>query len=208
MQIIISSFEVIAGCGAAKPTQHSLQTISSHFRCLKDAINRQIKVVSRSLGETDSNENGIAISMLRFVDQELRQQKHDQKFITMDQHIWRPQRGLPDSCVSILRAWQFEYFLHPLQIKECWKGVGPTVLKAMDGYGSEVSEHLCLKLKDIFQEVYETNRKSKFESAGIWYEHRLIDDMVTYALKSDGDYVWACKNYVGDVNFLHKVVLW
>ncbi|MFS8010009.1 putative isocitrate dehydrogenase (NADP(+)) [Helianthus anomalus] len=53
--------------------------------------------------------------------------------------------------------------------------------------------------EDIFQEVYETNWKSKFEAAGIWYEYRLIDDIVAYALKSDGGYVWACKNYDGDV---------
>ncbi|OEL28403.1 hypothetical protein BAE44_0010579 [Dichanthelium oligosanthes] len=53
--------------------------------------------------------------------------------------------------------------------------------------------------KDIFQEVYEADWKSKFEAAGIWYEHRLIDDMVAYALKSEGGYVWACKNYDGDV---------
>ena len=41
--------------------------------------------------------------------------------------------------------------------------------------------------------------KAKFEAAGIWYEHRLIDDMVAYALKSEGGFVWACKNYDGDV---------
>ena len=41
--------------------------------------------------------------------------------------------------------------------------------------------------------------KSKFESQGLWYEHRLIDDMVAYALKSGGGFVWACKNYDGDV---------
>jgi isocitrate dehydrogenase len=41
--------------------------------------------------------------------------------------------------------------------------------------------------------------KTKFESQGLWYEHRLIDDMVAYALKSDGGFVWACKNYDGDV---------
>ncbi|GJR58577.1 isocitrate dehydrogenase [NADP] [Tanacetum coccineum] len=63
-----------------------------------------------------------------------------------------------------------------------------TILKKYDG-----------RFKDIFQEVYESNWKSKFEAAGIWYEHRLIDDMVAYALKSDGGYVWACKNYDGDV---------
>ncbi|XP_051133982.1 isocitrate dehydrogenase [NADP]-like [Andrographis paniculata] len=63
-----------------------------------------------------------------------------------------------------------------------------TILKQYDG-----------RFKDIFQEVYEREWKSKFEAAGIWYEHRLIDDMVAYALKSDGGYVWACKNYDGDV---------
>ena len=41
--------------------------------------------------------------------------------------------------------------------------------------------------------------KSKFEAQGLWYEHRLIDDMVAYALKSEGGFVWACKNYDGDV---------
>ncbi|KAJ8626689.1 hypothetical protein MRB53_019996 [Persea americana] len=55
------------------------------------------------------------------------------------------------------------------------------------------------KLKmDIFQEVYEAKWKSKFEATGIWYEHRLIDDMVAYALKGEGGYVWVCKNYDGD----------
>ncbi|XP_010669953.2 isocitrate dehydrogenase [NADP] [Beta vulgaris subsp. vulgaris] len=63
-----------------------------------------------------------------------------------------------------------------------------TILKKYDG-----------RFKDIFQEVYESKWKSKFEEAGIWYEHRLIDDMVAYALKSEGAYVWACKNYDGDV---------
>ncbi|KAK1432751.1 hypothetical protein QVD17_09650 [Tagetes erecta] len=63
-----------------------------------------------------------------------------------------------------------------------------TILKKYDG-----------RFKDIFQEVYEENWKEKFEQHSIWYEHRLIDDMVAYALKSDGGYVWACKNYDGDV---------
>ncbi|KAL6553304.1 hypothetical protein OROGR_007146 [Orobanche gracilis] len=63
-----------------------------------------------------------------------------------------------------------------------------TILKKYDG-----------RFKDIFQEVYEREFRSKFMAAGIWYEHRLIDDMVAYALKSEGGYVWACKNYDGDV---------
>ncbi|CAJ1958291.1 unnamed protein product [Sphenostylis stenocarpa] len=63
-----------------------------------------------------------------------------------------------------------------------------TILKKYDG-----------RFKDIFQEVFEAQWSHKFKAAGIWYEHRLIDDMVAYALKSDGGYVWACKNYDGDV---------
>ncbi len=63
-----------------------------------------------------------------------------------------------------------------------------TILKAYDG-----------RFKDIFEEVFEAEFKEKFEEAGIWYEHRLIDDMVASALKWSGGYVWACKNYDGDV---------
>jgi isocitrate dehydrogenase len=63
-----------------------------------------------------------------------------------------------------------------------------TILKKYDG-----------RFKDIFQEIYEREYRAKYESAGIWYEHRLIDDMVAQALKSEGGFVWACKNYDGDV---------
>jgi isocitrate dehydrogenase len=63
-----------------------------------------------------------------------------------------------------------------------------TILKAYDG-----------QFKDIFNEVFETEFKSEFEAAGITYEHRLIDDMVAAAMKWEGGYVWACKNYDGDV---------
>jgi isocitrate dehydrogenase len=63
-----------------------------------------------------------------------------------------------------------------------------TILKAYDG-----------RFKDLFAEVYETEFKDQFEAAGITYEHRLIDDMVAAAMKWEGGYVWACKNYDGDV---------
>jgi len=63
-----------------------------------------------------------------------------------------------------------------------------TILKAYDG-----------RFKDLFQEVYENEYKETFERAGLTYEHRLIDDMVAAALKWEGGYVWACKNYDGDV---------
>ncbi|MFE9242536.1 NADP-dependent isocitrate dehydrogenase [Nocardiopsis sp. NPDC006938] len=63
-----------------------------------------------------------------------------------------------------------------------------TILKAYDGM-----------FKDVFEEVFENEFKEKFAAAGITYEHRLIDDMVAAALKWEGGYVWACKNYDGDV---------
>ena len=63
-----------------------------------------------------------------------------------------------------------------------------TILKAYDG-----------RFKDIFQEIYEAEFKAAFDAAGIWYEHRLIDDMVAMSLRMDGGYVWACKNFDGDV---------
>ncbi|CAN0910525.1 BEL1-like homeodomain protein 6 [Linum grandiflorum] len=116
MQIVVSSFDVIAGCGAAKPyTALALQTISRHFRCLRDAINGQIRSVRKSLGEQETSENskGVAITRLRYVDQQLRQQRALQQLGMMQQHTWRPQRGLPENSVSILRAWLFEHFLHP-----------------------------------------------------------------------------------------------
>ncbi|GMI88151.1 BEL1-like homeodomain 6 [Hibiscus trionum] len=116
MQIVVSSFDVVAGCGAAKPyTALALQTISRHFRCLRDAINGQIQATRTSLGEQDTSENSkdMKITRLRYVDQQLRQQRALQQLGMTQQHAWRPQRGLPESSVSVLRAWLFEHFLHP-----------------------------------------------------------------------------------------------
>lgn len=116
MQIVVSSFDVIAGDGAAKPyTALALRTISRHFRCLRDAICDHIRASRNSLGEQDASENSkaIGISRLRFVDQHIRQQRALQQLGMMQQHAWRPQRGLPESSVSVLRAWLFEHFLHP-----------------------------------------------------------------------------------------------
>ena len=70
----------------------------------------------------------------------------------------------------------------------CYLSTKNTIMKAYDG-----------QFKDLFEEVYVNEFKEKFEEAKIWYEHRLIDDMVASALKWSGGYVWACKNYDGDV---------
>ena len=63
-----------------------------------------------------------------------------------------------------------------------------TILKAYDG-----------RFKDLFQEIFDAEFKAKFEKAGLFYEHRLIDDMVAQALRDNGNFIWACKNYDGDV---------
>ena len=63
-----------------------------------------------------------------------------------------------------------------------------TILKKYDG-----------RFKDAFERIYNKQYKTDFENKKIWYEHRLIDDMVAYMVKSEGGYVWACKNYDGDV---------
>ena len=70
----------------------------------------------------------------------------------------------------------------------CYLSTKNTILKAYDG-----------RFKDIFQEIYEAEFKDEYEKNKIWYEHRLIDDMVAASLKWSGGYVWACKNYDGDV---------
>jgi len=63
-----------------------------------------------------------------------------------------------------------------------------TILKKYDG-----------RFKDIFEAIYQSTYRKEFESRKLWYEHRLIDDMVAYCIKSSGAFVWACKNYDGDV---------
>ncbi|MEN9946687.1 MAG: hypothetical protein RLZZ293_1073 [Pseudomonadota bacterium] len=87
-------------------------------------------------------------------------------------------RGFAKSCFNMALAKKWPLYLSTKN----------TILKKYDG-----------RFKDIFQEIYETEFKAKFATAGISYEHRLIDDMVASALKWNGNFVWACKNYDGDV---------
>ncbi|PBQ33100.1 isocitrate dehydrogenase (NADP(+)) [Sphingobacteriaceae bacterium] len=87
-------------------------------------------------------------------------------------------RGFAHSCFNVALTKKWPLYLSTKN----------TILKKYDG-----------RFKDIFEEVYQAEYKSKFEAAGIVYEHRLIDDMVASALKWNGNFVWACKNYDGDV---------
>src|SRR5919112_3785021 len=87
-------------------------------------------------------------------------------------------RGFAHACFnqSLMKGW-------PLYLS-----TKNTILKKYDG-----------RFKDIFEEIYQNEYKAKFDAAGLTYEHRLIDDMVASSLKWSGGYVWACKNYDGDV---------
>jgi isocitrate dehydrogenase len=87
-------------------------------------------------------------------------------------------RGFAHSCFNMALSKKWPLYLSTKN----------TILKKYDG-----------RFKDIFQEIYVADYKAKFEAAGIVYEHRLIDDMVASALKWNGNFVWACKNYDGDV---------
>ncbi|XP_064967972.1 BEL1-like homeodomain protein 1 [Musa acuminata AAA Group] len=106
MQTVIASFEAVAGHGSARTyTVLAQRTISKQFRCLRDAIVGQIRATCKTLGEEDTK---LGNSRLRFIDQHLRQQRQ-----MIQPNAWRPQRGLPERSVSVLRAWLFEHFLHP-----------------------------------------------------------------------------------------------
>lgn len=88
-----------------------------------------------------------------------------------------------------IRGFALACFEYALQKKwPLYLSTKNTILKAYDG-----------RFLQIFAEIYEAKYKAAYEAAGIWYEHRLIDDMVAQTLKSNGGFVWACKNYDGDV---------
>lgn len=121
MQMVISAFDSVPGLSNATPyISRSIKTISRHFRCLKNAIADQLKHIKRALGEDLTSPTsflrGDSSSSLRY----------DQNFAKVrsgaiggtgqvghQSHVWRPQRGLPERAVSILRAWLFDHFLHP-----------------------------------------------------------------------------------------------
>ncbi|KAG0610080.1 hypothetical protein M758_7G037800 [Ceratodon purpureus] len=111
LQLVVTAFNSRAGPNTATPyTTLELQAMSRHFRRLRDAIGNQLKVVKRALGEEVDRNAGLGESSRpRYVDQ----QRALQQLGMLQQHAWRPQRGLPERAVSVLRAWLFEHFLHP-----------------------------------------------------------------------------------------------
>ncbi|XP_061356363.1 homeobox protein BEL1 homolog [Gastrolobium bilobum] len=117
MKAVVSSFEAVAGNGAATVySALALKAMSRHFRCLKDGILGQIQATRKAMGEKDPVAPGTTrgeTPRLKVIDQALRQQRAFQQMSMMETHPWRPQRGLPERSVSVLRAWLFEHFLHP-----------------------------------------------------------------------------------------------
>lgn len=117
MQMVVNSFDVMMGFGAAVPyTALAQKAMSRHFRCLKDAITAQVKQSCELLGEKEGAGGGLTkgeTPRLKVLEQSLRQQRAFHQMGMMDQEAWRPQRGLPDRSVNVLRAWLFEHFLHP-----------------------------------------------------------------------------------------------
>lgn len=93
--------------------------------------------------------------------------------------------NLDESIIDFARA----SFNYGLNLKwPVYLSTKNTIIKAYDG-----------RFKDLFQQVFDEEFKDRFDELGLWYEHRLIDDMVASSLKWSGGYVWACKNYDGDV---------
>ncbi|GAA0161013.1 homeodomain transcription factor [Lithospermum erythrorhizon] len=117
MKSVTAPFETVTGHNAAKVySVLASKAMSRHFRCLRDGILEQIKITKKAMGEKDSVAPGTTrgeTPRLRILDQTLRQQRAFQQMSIMETHPWRPQRGLPERSVCVLRAWLFEHFLHP-----------------------------------------------------------------------------------------------
>ncbi|XP_061958387.1 BEL1-like homeodomain protein 4 isoform X4 [Populus nigra] len=125
MQMVASSFESVASLSAATPyVSLALKTVSSNFRSLKHGISDQLKLVTKALGDNLFSRNTVAVgskgdtstSRSIYMDQSIQKNKSGGVSVGYhepQQHIWRPQRGLPERSVAILRAWLFEHFLHP-----------------------------------------------------------------------------------------------
>lgn len=113
MQSVVASFEYVAGLGNAAPYANlAVKAMSKHFRCLKNVITDQLQFTSKAQGHAaHGKDEGPRFGS---TDRGLHYQRpvHDSGFLE-HQPVWRPQRGLPERAVTVLRAWLFEHFLHP-----------------------------------------------------------------------------------------------
>ncbi|XP_074562025.1 BEL1-like homeodomain protein 9 [Curcuma longa] len=112
VQDVITSFESVAGLSSAAPyASTALKIMSKHFRCLKNIISDQLCQVNKG-SKADGREDSSSFGLLNngFLQRAANTTDHA---LAAQPHIWRPQRGLPERAVSVLRAWLFEHFLHP-----------------------------------------------------------------------------------------------
>ncbi|XP_008789567.2 BEL1-like homeodomain protein 4 isoform X1 [Phoenix dactylifera] len=121
VQMVVTAFESVAGLRSATPyASLALKTVSKHFRCIRNAISDQLRHISKVLGEelmsSPSSSRGEMTPKLKHINQSVLEQKAGENslgFVGQNQPVWRPQRGLPERAVAVLRAWLFDHFLHP-----------------------------------------------------------------------------------------------
>ncbi|KAL1208812.1 BEL1-like homeodomain protein 5 [Cardamine amara subsp. amara] len=182
MQTIISSFEQAAGLGSASSyTKMALQKISKQFRAVKDIICLQIKHINKLLGEKKCEE----------------QLKQLGKMSHHHSNAWRPQRGLPEKAVSVLRAWLFEHFLHPyprdLDKEMLAKQTGLTKSQVSNWFinarvrvWKPMVEELYLEEMDIEESKYGSNLNdtNKGSSSKKPYNNTILDESLNSTLPS------------------------
>ncbi|MCO5608622.1 hypothetical protein L7F22_062835 [Adiantum nelumboides] len=197
MQLIITSFESATGMGAAAPyTALARKLISRQFRALRDAIGEHIQVACKTLGEDISNVpvlNKGETPRLRILDQRLRHHRTLQQVGMLQQHqSWRPQRGLPERSVAVLRAWLFEHFLHPYP-----KDSEKLMLARLTGLTrSQVANWFInarVRLwKPMVEQMY--SEESKDDES-----QELVEaNVVQYGQQENKDYAWNDGHFSGD----------
>ncbi|GKV05910.1 hypothetical protein SLEP1_g17859 [Rubroshorea leprosula] len=115
MQAVVASFEYVPGLGNAAPyANFAIKAMSKHFRCLKNAITDQLQFTNKGHGQISPRKDNEALRFGSSSDRSPYNQRtvHNAGYFE-HQPVWRPQRGLPERAVTVLRAWLFEHFLHP-----------------------------------------------------------------------------------------------
>ncbi|TVU48556.1 hypothetical protein EJB05_08197 [Eragrostis curvula] len=167
MRSLAGGFEAVAGERAsAAYTALASRTISRHFRNLRDGIVAQLQGVRKALGEKDVSVPGMTrgeTPRLRVLDQCIRQQKALNQAGLMETHPWRPQRGLPERAVTILRAWLFEHFLHP--------------------YPSDVDKHILARQTGLSR----SQVSNWFINARVRLWKPMVEEMYTEEMKGEQD---------------------
>ncbi|PWZ52347.1 Homeobox protein BEL1 [Zea mays] len=167
MRALAGGFEAVAGeRAAAAYTALASRTISRHFRSLRDGVVAQLQAARRALGEKDVAVPGMTrgdTPRLRVLDQCIRQHKAlTQAAGMMESHPWRPQRGLPERAVTILRAWLFEHFLHP--------------------YPSDVDKHILARQTGLSR----SQVSNWFINARVRLWKPMVEEMYVEEMKAEG----------------------